>query len=75
MIDTGGLETRSTSIKFRGEVAQAEAWAAFLKAYQENWQLRVRSLREKNMALADQARQLDDAATRALMEAIQPATR
>jgi rhomboid protease GluP len=60
--------------QFRGEVAQAEAWAAFLNARQESWQLRVRSLRENEPALADQAKQLDQAATIALMEAMRSAT-
>ena len=61
--------------QYRGELAQAEAWAAFLTAHQENWQLRVRSLRENDMALSDQATQLDEAATRALVEAMGSETR
>jgi hypothetical protein len=60
--------------QFRSELAQAEAWAAFLNAQQESWQLRVRSLRENDTALADQAMQLEQAATLALMEAMRSAT-
>jgi hypothetical protein len=60
--------------QFRSELAQAEAWAAFLNAQQESWQLRVRGLRENDTALADQAMQLDQAATMALMEAMRSAT-
>ena len=58
--------------RFRSELAQAEAWAAFLNAQQDSWQLRVLSLRENDTALADQAMQLDQAATMALMEATRP---
>ena len=60
--------------QFRSALAQAEAWAAFLNAQQESWQLRVRSLRENDMALADQATQLDEATTRTLVEAMQSVT-
>jgi rhomboid protease GluP len=60
--------------QFRSELAQAEAWAAFLHARQESWELRVRSLRQNDVALADQAKQLDQAATIALMEAMRSAT-
>jgi len=45
-----------------------------LNAQQESWQLRVRSLRENDMALADQATQLDEATTRTLVEAMQSVT-
>jgi len=56
--------------QFRGELAQAEAWAAFLNTHRASWQLRVRSLLENDKALVDQATQLDEAATKTLVETI-----